>query len=116
MSRIGEFMATNQVGRVAEQPRTHGIALPCNAIGTGAGTSDIPSHEGEIDDSLGGARGFMALVYSHGPPERNCLAALNRGHKLFKSCVAQTRGFACNIGCELFNEICEFIKTGGVCV
>ena len=52
---VGEIVAAEQVGGVAEQARAHGVALAGDRVGAGAGAADVAGHQGEVDDGLRGA-------------------------------------------------------------
>ena len=72
---VGEIMAADEAGDVRKEARAHGVALAGDAVRAGAGAADVAGHEREVDDGLGGAGGFVALVDAHGPPEGNAFAA-----------------------------------------
>ena len=67
--RIAEVVPAEEIRRVREQARTHRVALAGDGVRTGAGSADVSGHQREIDDGLGGASGFVALIHAHGPPE-----------------------------------------------
>ncbi len=75
---VGEVAPPEQAGRVAEEARAHGVALPGDRVGAGARAADVAGHQGEVDDRLGGAGGLVALVHPHGPPERDPLARVDQ--------------------------------------
>ena len=75
---VGEVVAAEQVGRVAEQPRAHRVALAGDRVGAGAGAADVAGHQREVDDRLRGAHALVALVDAHRPPERHALAVVDR--------------------------------------
>ena len=61
---VREIVAAEQVRGVAEQPRTHRVALAGDGVRAGAGPADVAGHQREIDDGLRRARG------SRGPGSR----------------------------------------------
>ena len=66
-----EIVAAKQIRRVAEQPRTHRVALAGDRVGTGARPADVAGHQRQVDDRLRRADPFVALVDAHRPPERS---------------------------------------------
>ena len=69
--RVGEIVAAEQVGGVAEQPRAHGVALAGDGVGAGARPADVARHQGQVDDRLRRAHALVPLVHAHRPPERH---------------------------------------------
>ena len=55
MLGIGEVVPAEQVGRVAEQPRAHRVALAGDRVRAGAGPADVAGHQRQVDDRLRGA-------------------------------------------------------------
>ena len=75
--RVREVPASEQSRGVAEQAGAHGVALPGDRVGAGAGPTDVAGHEGQGDYGLGAADPFMTLVHAHGPPERDPLTVVD---------------------------------------
>src|SRR5438045_5186795 len=71
MIRVKEIMSAQKVRGVAEKARAHRVALAGDRVCACSGATDLAGHEGQIDEGLGGAGGFMALVDSHRPPKRH---------------------------------------------
>src|SRR5713226_3650686 len=69
VSGVCEIMSANKAGDVGIKPRAHRIALTRDRICASARAADIAGHQREVDDGLRRARGLMALVDAHGPPE-----------------------------------------------
>ena len=51
-SGVGEVVAAEQVGRVAEQPRAHRVALAGDRVRAGARPADVAGQQREVDDRL----------------------------------------------------------------
>ena len=66
---VGEVPSAKKVCRVAEESRSHGIALAGDGICAGPWPPHISRHQSNVDDRLCGANAFVALVDAHGPPE-----------------------------------------------
>src|SRR5258707_2435731 len=81
---IEKIVAAQEIGRVTEQARTHGVALAGDGVGASSGAPNVSSHQGEIDDGLGDAGSFVTLIDAHGPPEGNAFAGPDRFGKLPK--------------------------------
>lgn len=71
---VGGVVAAEEGRGVAKEARTHGVALAGDGIGAGAGAADVAGQQREVDDGLCGARGLVALVDAHGPPEGDTFA------------------------------------------
>src|SRR5262249_10940827 len=69
MIGIGEVVPAEQVGCIAEQPRTHRIALAGDGVCTRAWSANVARQKGQIDNGLSRADTFVALVDAHRPPE-----------------------------------------------
>ena len=110
---IREITAAEQAGRVGEETGAHGVALAGDGVAAGAGLTDIACHESEVHDAARCPDGFVALIDTHGPPERDCLAVMDQVDQLHdllsrKAC----RGHASlNREClDEFSELIEFIR------
>ena len=106
MLGVEKIVTAEKISRVGEQARAHRVALAGDGIRAGAGPADVAGHQREIDDCLGGAGGFMALVYAHRPPERDAFAAMNcfaRISAIVNS--TQTRGGRNSVQRELLYEL-----------
>ena len=77
MLGLGEIVAADQVGRVAEEARAHRIALAGDGIRSRAGPPNVPGHQRQIDDGLRRAGGLVPLIHPHRPPERNAFALMD---------------------------------------
>ena len=106
---VREFVSAHQAGCVAEQPRTHCIALPRNRVRAGSGAADVSRHQSQIDHRLCGANTLMALIDAHCPPERSPLAFVNRSGKSLQLIGTQSRfaGHARDI--EPIDELRELV-------
>ena len=91
MFGIGEVMSAQQIARVAEEPRTHRVALTGYGIRTGTGSANIASHQGEVDNRLRRANALIALIDSHRPPEGNTLATVDGLGESVKLFCGQSR-------------------------
>ena len=110
---VGEIVPAQEIGRVAEQPRSHRIALAGDAVGPGSGPADVSGHQGQIDNRLGRADALMRLVDAHRPPERHPLAPVNLFRELINLFERQTRfDFQPLIG-ELRHELGKRFKIVG---
>ncbi len=88
---IAKVMPAQQVGRVAEQPRSHRVALAGDRVRSGTRTADAAGHQCEVDDCLSGPGALVTLVDSHRPPERDSLATGNQFGKRFDLRRLETR-------------------------
>ena len=70
-------MPSDEIRRIAEKTRAHRVALAGDAVGPGAGTSDITCHQSEVNDGLGRAGALMRLIDAHCPPEGDAFAFVN---------------------------------------
>src|SRR5882672_6730056 len=77
MASVEKVVTSQKICCVREKARTHGVALTCDRIRPGSGTSDVAGHQGKIDDGLGCAGGFVSLVDTHRPPEGDAAASMN---------------------------------------
>ena len=82
MISILEIVLPQQIGRVTEQPRAHRIALAGNRIGSRSGATDLACDQGQIDDGLRCADSLVTLIDTHGPPEADSLAFVNRSGRI----------------------------------
>ncbi len=116
MFGVGKIVASQQIGRIAEQPRAHCVALTGNAIRPGARPSDIAGHQCEIDDRLSGADSLMTLVDPHRPPEGATFAEMNRLSHTVQLFRRESRLRRNPLICELLNVLGvfrEFVRVGG---
>src|SRR5262245_97823 len=78
MLRVLETPSAEQRSRIRKKTRTHRIALAGDRVRAGSGPADVAGEQREIDERLRDARGLVALVHAHRPPERNGAAARDR--------------------------------------
>ena len=78
IGRIQKIMAAQQVCRIRKEAGTHRVALAGDRICSGTRSANVTRHQGKIDNRLRRASGFVPLIYSHGPPEGNAFAGVNR--------------------------------------
>ena len=109
---LQEVAARKQAGDVGIEARTHSIALAGNAVGAGAGTTDVSRHQGHVNNGLGGAGGFMALVDAHSPPKAHRFAVMNRFREAIDLPDGQTGLCGHLVGSERTDKLSEFSETG----
>ena len=107
MSGVEKVASAEQARRVGEQPRAHRIALAGDAVRARAGAAEVSGHQGEIDDGLRGARGFVALIDAHGPPETHGLARADGFGEAEKLSDGETRFRGDLVRRELRDELGE---------
>ncbi len=111
---IGEVVAADEAGDVGVEAGAHGVALAGDAVRAGAGSADVARHDGEVDDGLGGAGGFVALVDAHGPPEGDALAAGDGVGEFFERGGTLAGGGGDAVEGEGSEELGKVVEAGGV--
>ena len=107
---ICEITAAEQAGGIAEKTGCHRVALTGNGVSTGAGLSDVPGHQGKVDDGLRRAHCLIALVDAHGPPERNSLSIVDKVYEFSDLLCGKARSFHPFLKGEVLHECRELVE------
>src|SRR4029077_10628552 len=113
---IQKIMAAKHICRIRKKPGAHRVTLAGDRVGSRPGPPDIAGHQREIDDRLRRARGLVALIHTHCPPERDTPPPMDRLCKFSQLLCIQSGRLAHRICGELRDKVCECLKaeTGGL--
>jgi hypothetical protein len=107
---IQKIMAAKHICRIRKKPGAHRVTLAGDRVGARPGPPDIAGHQREIDDRLRRARGLVALIHTHCPPERDTPPPMDRLCKFSQLLCIQSGRLAHRICGELRDKVCECLK------
>ena len=105
-------MASQQIRRITEQARSHGIALSRDAVRSRSFAPNVAGDQSQIDDRLCRTDTLMTLIDAHRPPEGNAVTVVNCGGEFSElldgnTCITRNTGFT-----KISDKIAERSEVG----